>query len=190
MIALRQSTPSRLRMPLRICRVYAKTMVGICVMLRLFHGSNVVIERIDLSKGHINKDFGKGFYLTTLLHQAQDMAKRKARQFVDAKPVVTTFLFDEAVLGSDELNVKVFPEVSEEWAMFILQNRKASRTGFYHDYDIVVGPVADDSVVQQLDLYEMGLITLSQLVEALRYRDINNQYYFGTEQAIAKLTRI
>ena len=74
--------------------MYAKTMVGICVMLRLFHGSNVVIERIDLSKGHINKDFGKGFYLTTLLHQAQDMAKRKARQFVDAKPVVTTFLFD------------------------------------------------------------------------------------------------
>jgi len=159
-------------------------------MLELYHGSNVDIDKIDLSKGHINKDFGKGFYLTTLPQQAMEMAKRKARQFLDAKPVVTTFLFDENELTSGELNVKVFLTVSEEWAMFILQNRKASRTGFHHDYDIVVGPVADDSVVQQLDLFEMGLITLSQLVEALRYRNINNQYFFGTERAVAKLIRI
>ena len=159
-------------------------------MLELYHGSNVDIDKIDLSKGHINKDFGKGFYLTTLPQQAMEMAKRKARQFLDAKPIVTTFLFDENELTSGELNVKVFLTVSEEWAMFILQNRKASRTGFHHDYDIVVGPVADDSVVQQLDLFEMGLITLSQLVEALRYRNINNQYFFGTERAVAKLIRI
>lgn len=159
-------------------------------MLELYHGSNVAIEKIDLSKGHINKDFGKGFYLTTLPQQAMEMAKRKARQFLDTKPVVTTFLFDENELTSGELNVKVFHAVSEEWAMFILQNRKASRTGFHHDYDIVVGPVADDSVVQQLDLFEMGLITLPQLVEALRYRDLNNQCFFGTERAVAKLTRI
>ena len=159
-------------------------------MLKLCHGSNVAIEEIDLSKGHINKDFGKGFYLTSLPQQAMEMAKRKARQFLDAKPVVTAFLFDEAVLTSGELNVKVFPEVSEEWAMFIIQNRKASRTGFHHDYDIVVGPIADDGVVQQLDLYEMGLITLPQLVEALRYRDLNNQYFFGTERAIAKLKKL
>lgn len=159
-------------------------------MLELYHGSNVAIEKIDLSKGHINKDFGKGFYLTTLPQQAMEMAKRKARQFLDTKPVVTTFLFDENELTSGELNVKVFHAVSEEWAMFILQNRKASRTGFHHDYDIVVGPVADDSVVQQLDLFEMGLITLSQLVEALRCLDLNNQYFFGTERAVSKLTRI
>ena len=159
-------------------------------MLKLYHGSNVAIDKIDLTMGHINKDFGKGFYLTTLLNQANEMAKRKANQYLDAKPVVTTFLFDDAVLKSDELKVKVLSEVSEEWAMFILQNRKASRTGFKHDYDSVVGPIADDGVVQQLDLYEMGIITLPQLVEALRYRDLNDQYFFGTERAIAKLTRI
>lgn len=118
------------------------------------------------------------------------MAKRKARQALGAQEVVTAFLFDEKVLTSGELNVKVFSEVSEEWAMFILQNRRASRTGFHHDYDIVVGPIADDGVVQQLDLFEMGIITLPQLVEALRYRDLNNQFYFGTEQAIVKLIKI
>ena len=159
-------------------------------MLKLYHGSNVAIDKIDLSMGHINKDFGKGFYLTTLLSQANEMAKRKANQYLDAKPIVTTFLFDDAVLKSDELNIKVFSGVSEEWAMFILQNRKASRTGFKHVYDIVVGPVANDGVVQQLDLFEMGIITLPQLVEALRYRDLNNHFFFGTERAIAKLTRL
>ncbi len=33
-------------------------------MLKLYHGSNVTIEHIDLSVGHINKDFGKGFKIS------------------------------------------------------------------------------------------------------------------------------
>ena len=159
-------------------------------MLELYHGSNVVIDKIDLSYGHINKDFGKGFYLTSIFQQAQAMAERKARQYADTKPVVTSFFFDDACLESNELNVKVFHEVSEEWALFILQNRKASRINFKHDFDIVIGPVADDGVAQQLDLYEMGLIGLPQLIEGLRFRELNNQYYFGTDRAVAKLKKI
>ena len=80
--------------------------------------------------------------------------------------------------------------MSQEWAQFILNNRHATRNGFHHNYDIVVGPIADDGVVQQLDLYEMGMITMAQLVEALRYRELNNQYYFGTERAIQYLKRV
>ena len=159
-------------------------------MLKLYHGSNVVIDKIDLSFGHINKDFGKGFYLTSIYRQAQAMAERKARQYANAKAVVTTFLFDDDCLGSNELNVKIFNEVSEEWALFILQIRKASRINFKHDFDIVIGPVADDGVTQHLDLYEMGLIGLPQLIEGLRYRELNNQYYFGTDRAVAKLKKI
>ena len=157
-------------------------------MLKLYHGSNVRIERIDLLIGHINKDFGKGFYLTTLKEQAEAMAKRKARLFIDAVPIVTEFNFDDSCLTNNDLNVKVFEGVSEEWAEFIFENRRASETGFSHNYDIVIGPVADDGVVIQLDRYEMGKITLQQLVEELRFRKLNNQYYFGTEKAIKYLT--
>ena len=156
-------------------------------MLKLYHGSNVRIEHIDLSVGHINKDFGKGFYLTEIKTQADEMAKRKARIFLDAVPVVTTFLFDDKCLKDNSLNVKIFKDVSEEWADFIFQNRRASETGFKHDFDIVIGPVADDGVVMQLDRYELGQITLQQLVEELRYRKLNNQYFFGTEHAIQYL---
>lgn len=157
-------------------------------MLKLYHGSNVRIEHIDLSVGHINKDFGKGFYLTTIKEQAEAMAKRKARLFIDAVPIVTEFIFDDSSLNDKELNVKIFDGVSEEWAAFIFENRRASETGFHHNYDIVIGPVADDGVVMQLDRYEMGKITLQQLVDELRYRKLNNQYYFGTERAIKYLT--
>lgn len=157
-------------------------------MLKLYHGSNVRIERIDLSVGHINKDFGKGFYLTTIKGQAEAMAKRKARLFIDAVPIVTEFVFDDSSLSDKELNVKIFDGVSEEWADFIFENRRASETGFRHNYDIIIGPVADDGVVMQLDRYEMGKITLQQLVDELRYRKLNNQYYFGTERAIKYLT--
>ncbi len=157
-------------------------------MLKLYHGSNVLIEHIDLSIGHVNKDFGRGFYLTDIKEQAEAMAKRKARLFVNAQPVVTTFLLDDQCLTSNSLNVKIFDGVSEEWAEFIYKNRRASETGFKHDFDIVVGPVADDGVVMQLDRYEMGQITLPQLVEELRYRHLNNQYFFGTERAIQYLT--
>jgi hypothetical protein len=157
-------------------------------MLKLYHGSNVRIERIDLSVGHINKDFGKGFYLTTIKEQAEAMAKRKARLYIDAVPIVTEFIFDDSGLNDKELNVKIFDVVSEEWADFIFENRRASETGFRHNYDIIIGPVADDGVVMQLDRYEMGKITLQQLVDELRYRKLNNQYYFGTERAIKYLT--
>ena len=159
-------------------------------MLKLYHGSDVEIQQIDLSMGHINKDFGKGFYLTDIKKQAEDMAKRRARTTLNGKPTITTFLFDEQHLTSGEFEVKVFDRVSEEWADFILKNRRASLTGFQHSFDIVVGPVADDGVVLQLNLYEQQYITLSELVERLKYRDINNQYYFGTEKAIQTLQRI
>ena len=159
-------------------------------MMKLYHGSNIAIDKIDLSKGHVNKDFGKGFYLTSLPAQAQEMAKRKARQVLDGTPRVTVYDFDNSCLTTGELKVKTFDTVSIEWAEFILSNRHATRNGFHHDFDIVIGPVADDGVVQQLDLYEMGIITIEQPVEALRYRKLNDQYFFGTDRAIKYLKRV
>ena len=59
-----------------------------------------------------------------------------------------------------------------------------------HDYDIVIGPVADDGMVLQLNLYMQRLITMDMLVRELTYHKLNNQYYFGTERAIKYLRRL
>lgn len=139
-------------------------------MITLYHGSNVPIRQIDLSMSKPDKDFGKGFYLTDIKEQAFDMAKRRARILGVGEPVVTAFAFDETLLTRTIFKVKRFDEPSEEWAEFILNNRHASRNHFHHDFDIVIGPIADDGVAFQLGRYERGLISLATLAEELKFR--------------------
>lgn len=159
-------------------------------MITLYHGSNVPIKRIDLSMSKPDKDFGQGFYLTDIKEQAFDMAKRRYRVLGEGEPIVTAFAFDETLLERNILNVKQFDNISNEWAEFILNNRHSSRNNFHHNYDIVIGSIADDGVAFQLGRYERGLISLETLAEELRFRKLNRQYYFGTERAIQYLRRL
>lgn len=159
-------------------------------MITLYHGSNTAIQEIDLSMSKPDKDFGQGFYLTDIREQAEDMARRRVRILATGEPVVTVFSFDDNILSRTVLNVKRFEIPSEEWALFILKNRHASMQHFHHDYDIIVGPVADDGVAYQLDRYERGMITLATLVEELQYKHLSRQYYFGTERSLKYLKRL
>ena len=43
-------------------------------MMKLYHGSNVCIDAIDLSKSRPFKDFGKAFYLSANEQQAWERA--------------------------------------------------------------------------------------------------------------------
>jgi hypothetical protein len=86
-------------------------------MITLYHGSNVAIDETDLTKGIKDKDFGQGFYLTDILSQAESMAKRRARIVGSGCPTISTFSFDDSLLLSDELNIKIFPDQPNvEWA--------------------------------------------------------------------------
>jgi hypothetical protein len=155
----------------------------------LYHGTNVDFRKIDLKKCRPNKDFGQGFYLTDIRKQAQEMAIRRCEFAKEGTPIVLKYEFDDTLFSSENLNVKIFNEVSVEWAEFILKNRKA-RGRKMHDYDIVIGPVADDGVVYQLNLYMQHIITMESLVKELTYKKLNRQFFFGTERAIKYLKRI
>lgn len=157
--------------------------------MKLYHGTNVDFQKIDFKKCKPNKDFGRGFYLTDIKRQALDMAVRRCEFEQTGTPIVQEYLFDEQLLNDNSLNVKIFNEVSTEWAEFILKNRKARRQQT-HEYDIVVGPVADDGVVFQLNLYLQHFITIDQLVKGLEFRKMNSQYFFGTDKAVSKLKRV
>ena len=157
--------------------------------MKLYHGSNMDFTEVLLSKCRPNKDFGRGFYLTDIRSQAQEMAIRRTEFSGKGTPVIQEYTFDESLLNSHSLRVKVFEGVSREWAEFILANRMA-RGKKLHDFDIVVGPVADDGVVYQLNLYIQRLITIDDLVRVLTYKRLNNQYFFGTEKALLTLKRI
>ena len=160
-------------------------------MIRLYHGSNQMIEVPDLVHSKPFKDFGCGFYLSPDKQQAWDLAFQKVSQTQLGKAEVTEFLFDETVMQSPDLKVLTYPDYCEEWALFVLKNRDKNGQQPVHDYDIVYGPIADDGVTYQLRRYEGGVISLQRLVEELKYaKGITFQYYFGTERAIKILKRL
>jgi len=157
----------------------------------LYHGSNIKVSVPNLSFSKPFKDFGTGFYLSDNYEQAWDMATQKVKQIRKGEPIVSEFQFDENSFHSDELNIKIFSDYSEEWANFVLDNRDKNLPQPIHNYDIVYGPIADDGVTFQLRRYQGGVISLARLVEELIYaKGITFQYYFGTERALQKLTAL
>ena len=159
--------------------------------MRLYHGSNVEVVVPDLTKSKPYKDFGRGFYLSADKAQALRMAEQKTLQLMSGTPVVSEFEFDEALLHSNGLKVKIFENYSVEWARFILRNRNINELHPIHDYDIVYGPIADDGVTFQLRRYQAGILSIEELVRELQYaRGITFQYFFGTELALSKLIKL
>lgn len=160
-------------------------------MIRLYHGSNVTIEQIDLSHSKRGKDFGQGFYLNANPDQAMEMAARTTRFLNEGKPTLSCFEFDEDEAIKNGLNIKIFPEYSEEWAEFVVMNRKNNSDVQAHPYDIVIGPIADDTVGVQIRRFIMGYLSASALVEELKFRgDHAVQYFFGSPKAVEHLKRI
>ena len=153
----------------------------------LFHGSNMVIEQIDLDKSKPNKDFGKGFYLSENEAQAREMADFKS-MLLGGDPVVTRFEFDEAVMKNCGLHIKVFDDYSEEWADFVFANREGKDV---KQYDIVYGPIANDRIGLQIRKLKDGSIDKAEFLNRLKYmKGITYQFFFGTEAAIKYLIRI
>lgn len=150
----------------------------------LYHGSNIKIESVELSKCKPFKDFGKGFYLTEIKEQAEQMAHRTASIY-GGKPIVSVFDFDENALQL--LNVKTFEEPCEKWALFVMANRSKENVHPIHLYDIVIGPVADDTIATLFRNFDDGIIDLPMLVSGLRYKKISSQYFFHTAEAIKYL---
>lgn len=153
----------------------------------LYHGSNITIETIDLACSRPNKDFGRAFYLSSDLSQAQDMAKAKSIQF-GGEPCVTSFEVNDAKM--EMLSYKKFKEYSHEWARFVYNNRD-ERQDFTHQFDIVYGPIADDFIGLQMRKFRFSKLTFEQFLEEIKYpKGITFQYAFCTPEAIKLLQRL
>ncbi len=155
--------------------------------MKLYHGSNMVIDQIDLSKCKPFKDFGQGFYLTEIKEQAEQMARRTSAIY-GGEPIVTEFELDEIALKN--LSVKTFEEPNEEWALFVMANRSRKNMQSIHSFDIVIGPVADDTIATLFRNFDDGFIDLQMLVNGLKYKKVSSQYFFHSAEAIKYLHRI
>ncbi|MBQ2338581.1 MAG: DUF3990 domain-containing protein [Prevotella sp.] len=157
--------------------------------MTLYHGSNQDIVSIDLEKGLMYKDFGKGFYLTPDKATAIRMAQKKARIF-GGEPTLITYELDEKGLNS-EIKVKRFPaKANVDWFLFIDANRDRKQKQPVHNYDIVIGPIADDGVVLQLANFHQGIYSAQDAARYLQDRYLDQQYFFGTEKALSIIKKI
>ena len=156
--------------------------------MKLYHGTNVDFDVIDLTKSNKYKDFGQGFYLTDIRSQAEELAAKKSRLF-GGYPVIQEYEFDESLLSGAELKVLKFDKPSTEWAEFIFKNRNRDYN-FTHDFDIVIGPIANDGVAYLLGRYEEGTLTIEELSDKLDYKKLNSQYFFGTNKSLKYLQRL
>ena len=102
--------------------------------MELYHGSNVHIEKPDITLCKPFKDFGKGFYLSAERGQALDLAKQRVRVTQEGEPILNVFSFDELLMTSGELKVLTFDDYSEEWVKFVLANRDLHGPQPFHDY--------------------------------------------------------
>ncbi len=104
------------------------------------------------------------------------------------EPIVNEFEFDEKALKN--LSVKMFQEPCEEWALFVMSNRSRENVQPTHCFDLVIGPVADDTIATLFRNFNDGIIDLQMLVNGLKYKKVSSQYLFHSEEAIKYLHRI
>ena len=152
----------------------------------LFHGGSHIIETPEIREPKRTLDFGKGFYLTSSKEQAERWVKNRLDE-INKIGYVNSYLFD-AENAEEKLNIKIFESANEEWVDFVLSNRISDE--FTHDFDIVIGPVADDKVYTQFTLFENGVISKEDLIERLLTHKLVDQYLFHTEKAIPFLKYI
>jgi hypothetical protein len=157
--------------------------------MKVFHGSDVWIEEIELTKGKDYLDFGRGFYVTNIRKHAHARAVNIALAS-GKKPVVTEFEYYEAHPGNVGMSVKRFHEISEEWVEFVIMNRDRSLAQPTHSFDIVEGPIADDWVTYQIRRYANGDISMDKLIQKLRYREQTHQVCFCTPESLFALEAI
>jgi hypothetical protein len=147
----------------------------------LFHGSNQDFTDVDLSKSKNRRDFGKGFYTTTIKEQALQWSYNMYQRFGGDG----IYLYEFSFSPSDELKSKYFENISDEWFDFILLNRSSNVLS--HDYDFVQGPVADDKIVLTITGFIDGLYSREEAMQRLRYSKANDQVSLHTENAISQL---
>lgn len=153
--------------------------------MKLYHGSNLQVKSPRLLEKQRNLDFGSGFYLTTSKQQAKNWAIYKANRF-HGEAILSIFEIDETFFS--QLNVKQYHSPTVEWLDMISNFRMGK--SHEDDFDLIIGPVADDGTMDVLQSYFLGILKPEQAIENLMTFKLKDQYVFKTTKALKLLTFI
>lgn len=137
----------------------------------LYHGGTEAVIQPDCKKGRPDLDFGQGFYVTLLQDQAEGFARRKARDR-KGKPVISVYEFDYEAAINDcaYLNFEFYDEA---WLDFVVESRSGLKP--WVNYDIVEGGVANDRVIDTVELYTIGILDKASALGRLSEHQPNHR---------------
>lgn len=151
--------------------------------MTLYHGSNIKVNSPKLLKTQRSLDFGKGFYTTSDFEQARKWAERTARIRASGEAIVSCYEISEYDFAS--LSILRFEKADENWLEYVTKNRKGNETS--NDYDLIVGPVANDQTYPTILLYLDGYIDAESAIRQLLPQKLKDQYTFKTEKSLSLL---
>lgn len=149
----------------------------------LFHGSNMTVEEPKIVVSNRTLDFGAAFYTTSNLNQAINWSRLKTKRTGIGCSVVSMYEFDEHLVAN--LSILHFEAASYKWLDFVVRNRKGERSET--KYDIVIGPVANDSTMRVINDYMAGNISEEIALMLLKPQALSDQYAFLTTSGLSTL---
>ena len=150
----------------------------------LYHGSNMKVDKPMLLKGQRALDFGAGFYLTSSYEQAMKWAKTVTRRRGNGQAIVNIYDLDKLRLAT--LHVLRFNTADGDRLDYVVKNRRGQAV--VGDYDVVIGPVANDTTLPVIDDYMSGNYTKEEAVRRLLPQNLTDQYALKSTEALAALT--
>ncbi len=148
----------------------------------VYHGSTEIVKNPICSIGRNNLDFGRGFYVTDLRDQAISWANNVARIRNEVAVLNKYKLNRENIL--ENYKCKIFKAYDSDWLDFIVANRSGQYSA--NDFDFVEGGVANDRVVDTVNLYMAGLIPFEVALNELSKHQPNNQICILNQDIINK----
>jgi hypothetical protein len=141
----------------------------------------MIFSSVSFSKSRDRRDFGRGFYTTTIREQAEQWAGSLYKRYGGDGKFLYIFEFDQA----DVLLYKKFDGLTLDWLETVKNNRHHG--GLQHQFDVVTGPVANDNTMPLIALHVGGIISAEAALVQLAHFKTNNQVSFHTEKALAYL---
>lgn len=151
--------------------------------MKLYHGSNLEVKDPQILPNLRALDFGAGFYLTSNRKQAEKWAKTVTKRRKKGDAILNVYEIESEKLNT--LKILKFETADGEWLDFVVDNRK--ERAVKNDYDVVIGPVANDSTLPVINDYIDGVYTKEEAVKRLLPQNLTDQYAFLTEQALKNL---
>jgi len=151
--------------------------------MKVFHGTNIVIERPKIINRFKTLDFGEGFYTTENEDQASVFALKVCeRRSPTLHPIVNCYEF---VKDFKNFSVLKFDAPNEKWLDFVVERRKGISLSI--NYDLIIGPVANDDVFGTIILYELGQLDKESAIKNLKVKKLYNQVVFCSESVLNDL---